>query len=169
MNWTKLLLKPKQPTDEGFTLIELLVVIIIIGILSAVALPNLLSQVGVAREVEAKEGLSAISTAQQGHFAEKREFATTLEDLDLAIVNDSEYYTYEEPEIDTINDATQVTHVATAVEATANNTRNYAIAIYYQPSEGSFGTFLCQSVEPGEDALPSNTTLNECESGKKIE
>lgn len=54
--------------QRGFTLLELLVVVIILGVLGAMTLPNLFSQIGKAREAEAKQILSAIGQAQQSYF-----------------------------------------------------------------------------------------------------
>lgn len=46
---------------QGFTLIELLVVIVIVGILSAVAIPTFLNQIRRARTAEAQAALSDVS------------------------------------------------------------------------------------------------------------
>lgn len=45
--------------EKGFTLVELMIVIVIVGILSAVALPNFLSQTDKAKATEAKTVSSA--------------------------------------------------------------------------------------------------------------
>ena len=56
--------------DKGFRLIELLVVIIIIGILSAIALPAFLNQANKAKQSEAKQYIASINKGQQAYYAE---------------------------------------------------------------------------------------------------
>lgn len=76
--------------ESGFTLIELLVVIVIIGILSAIALPSFLNQANKARQSEAKTYVGAINRSQQAYFVEYGEFgdATELEGgINLATQN----------------------------------------------------------------------------------
>jgi type IV pilus assembly protein PilA len=51
--------KRKNVLQKGFTLVELMIVIVIVGILSAVALPNFLNQTNKARATEARTQLSA--------------------------------------------------------------------------------------------------------------
>ena len=46
--------KGRNLLEKGFTLVELMIVIVIVGILSAVALPNFLSQTSKAKATEAK-------------------------------------------------------------------------------------------------------------------
>ena len=51
--------KSRNALEKGFTLVELMIVIVIVGILSAVALPNFLSQTSKAKATEAKTLASA--------------------------------------------------------------------------------------------------------------
>ena len=56
----------KNVLEKGFTLVELMIVIVIVGILSAVALPNFLNQTKKARATEATSAISAaFKNAQQ--------------------------------------------------------------------------------------------------------
>jgi len=69
--------------EQGFTLIELLVVIIIIGILSAVALPTFLNQAGKARQAGAESIIGAINRGQQAYRVENSTFTANITDLEL--------------------------------------------------------------------------------------
>jgi type IV pilus assembly protein PilA len=50
----------KNLLQKGFTLVELMIVIVIVGILSAVALPNFLNQTSKAKATEPKTKVSAL-------------------------------------------------------------------------------------------------------------
>lgn len=82
----------RKESNKGFTLIELLVVIIIIGILSAIALPSFLNQANKARQSEAATYVGSVNRGQQAYFLEKNAFGT-LTNLELGISN-TKNYTY---------------------------------------------------------------------------
>ncbi|MEL6471122.1 MAG: type IV pilin-like G/H family protein [Cyanobacteria bacterium J06623_4] len=79
---------------EGFTLIELMVVIVIVGMLSAIALPSFLNQANKAKQSEAKTYVGAMNRAQQAHFLERNKFAGRLSDLGVGINSVTQTYSY---------------------------------------------------------------------------
>jgi type IV pilus assembly protein PilA len=76
----------------GFTIVELLVVIIIVGLLSALALPSYLSQAAKARGSEAKSNLGALNRSQQSYRWETNKFASSILLLDVKL--SGKFYNY---------------------------------------------------------------------------
>jgi len=70
--------------NSGFTLVELMVVVAIIGILSAVAIPNFRSYQAKAKTSEAKLALSNIFTAQTAYQNDFMEFNTCIKFMGVA-------------------------------------------------------------------------------------
>lgn len=64
--------------QDGFTLVELMVVVAIIGLLSAVAIPNFKKYQAKAKVSEAKLQLAAAYTAEQAFFGDYSVYASCL-------------------------------------------------------------------------------------------
>jgi type IV pilus assembly protein PilA len=60
----------KNLLQKGFTLVELMIVIVIVGILSAVAIPNFMGQTEKAKATEAKSNIAATLKQAQALYVE---------------------------------------------------------------------------------------------------
>lgn len=72
---------------NGFTLIELLVVVLIIGILSAVALPQYEQAVEKARFMQAVTASKSLLDAEQIYYLANGHYSTDLNELDISFPN----------------------------------------------------------------------------------
>jgi len=148
----------KKNGNKGFTLIELLVVVIIIGVLAAIALPNLLGQVAKGRQAEARTNLGAINRAQQVNRVERGTFgrfsATVPADNDLPISVTGTYYTFTGP---TAASATGAVTDATAISTYQNDIRDYSGGVG-QTTAGVFSSVICETVSPTATLVSATTT-----------
>lgn len=135
-------------SNSGFTLIELLVVIIIIGILSAIALPSFLNQASRARQTEAKVNLSSLNRAQQAFYLENSQFVTDVAEigkLGIGIVSETENYSI------TFAPPSEGSGVVMLANAKGDAFKSYAagIGLAYQSgsSDAATLTALCESTK----------------------
>ena len=81
--------------NQGYTLIELLVVIMIIGILSAIALPSFSALLNKSKSVEAQSNLNYLVKSQEIYYKESGEtFTDSLEKLGFPSPRETENYYY---------------------------------------------------------------------------
>ena len=139
----------------GFTLIELLVVIIIIGILSAIALPSFLNQSSKAKQSEAKQYVGSMNRAQQAYYLENADWGSTVNVLGLGIQTQTINYSYT---VDTITGAS-TTSVYNYGAALKRPIRHYYGTVWLgtvtDTSEASTLAILCETKE----AAKNNTGL----------
>ena len=77
-----------QKTKAGFTLIELLVVVLIIGILSAIALPQYQKSVEKARAMQALSMIKAMIPAIDAYVIENGDMPKNFDDLSISLPAD---------------------------------------------------------------------------------
>ncbi|WP_413173391.1 type IV pilin-like G/H family protein [Anabaena azotica] len=84
----------KKPDNTGFTLTELIIVTVMIGILSAIALPSLLSRANKSKQTEAKLYTGSMNRAQQAYYLENTAFTSSIDELGVGIQQQTDNYDY---------------------------------------------------------------------------
>ena len=152
-----LLSKKLKSLERGFTLIELLVVTIIVGILAAVSTPNLIAQIGKARETEASSQLGSVGRSQQAYHFETQVFAPDMDSLSVNVAVTDGYYNFPDP---TIANESIVKHQAVANAPYDVSSRNFAVGLYHD--SGNFSMVLCRAVAPTSTVNAPDTPSDSC-------
>ena len=152
---------------KGFTLIELLIVGITIGVLSAIAMPNFIGQVGKAREAEAKNNLGILSRGQQAYHYERSEFYSGTElEIFVGFNPIGRYYRY------TPNSSSEVDkafHTAYITEPSSTGSRDFAAGVYFNSL--SYRQIICIADAVDADGTSSSVEAQSdgsCNRGSSI-
>lgn len=124
----------KTYTNLGFTLIELLVVVLIIGILTAIALPQYEISAEKARASQALTTLRTLKDALERQWLAKGVFPTTLEELDISIPADK-YWNY--------SISTDLSVFAARKDSSSGFSKSYLIA--YRFDNTRVARLICRS------------------------
>ncbi len=141
-----------KKNDQGFTLIELLVVIIIIGILSAIALPSFLNQANKAKQSESKQYVGTLNRVQQAYYLEHSQFSPDLVKLANPVPEKTPNYDYTFSAVD--EKSTHVVNYGTSKkEALKSYNGMVTISVVTASSDATTTAVLCEANTPGAKQL----------------
>ena len=163
---SKFLLKTiaRNSSGQGFTLLELIIVVIFLGILSAVAIPVFLGQIGKSRESESLLVLGSMARSQQSYHYLRGEFALTLAALESETGPISSKY----HDVDNITGSANTVKIQIiALDPGKDQVRDYAAGVYFQ--DGSYLRSTCQGALVGAAVQVGNLPDDPCSNnGVKI-
>lgn len=152
----------QKKKNEGFTLIELLVVIIIIGILSAIALPSFLNQAAKARGSEAKSNVGSMNRGQQAYYLQEQAFTTDTSLLGLSL-RDTTNFKYKAEE----NTGGISKGVVNFGDSQKPDIKSYSGGVFYTASDGTTEGYteviLCEAKEPGTASAGKPASATACD------
>ena len=148
---------------KGFTLIELLVVVLIIGILSAVALPQYTRAVEKSRATQGITLVKSIADGQKIYYMANGTYTDKLEDLDIGLPNNPTGSRV------TVKDFDIALHKMTTpsvahIQAYYNRDYNWYIIYYMQRGQldcvtaagNTKGNQFCKSFSPTKEDCPES-------------
>ena len=175
----------RKQQHKGFTLLELLIVVILMGVLAAVALPNLLGQVSKGRQAEAKNNLGTINRAQQAYRLEKATFGYIGGNINLNSGNGTlpvklqgKYYRFSDVRVTNATPpplSNFALYRATAESAYDNDILDYSASVFM--NNGNFSSVICEEASLNPEGSPttlegndpvSYINLAECAVGNKV-
>ena len=112
--------------SKGFTLIELLIVVAIIGIIAAIAIPNLLNAIDRGKQKRTMADMRSLGTAVESYAVDNNVYPVVSDAASLKTIIETGAYIKNMPTADGWNNTFQVASITTQYTISSNGKDNTA-------------------------------------------
>ncbi|WP_454764641.1 type IV pilin protein [Cupriavidus campinensis] len=147
------MMQTERRRTRGFTLIELMITVMVLGILSAIAIPQYQQYVAKARRTEAKAALARVQGAQERYFTVNNKYETSPAALGLLACGATTTGS-----ADTCNSSS---YTITIAALAGNISTGYALSAAPVRADALCGTFTVDSLN-NKDVSGGTASAAEC-------